>query len=66
LNRVERSKLEPTRYHKVSHTPIAIKQLLVDLFQESHKGAPNEIIVDLDATDDPIHANQEGRFPRLL
>jgi hypothetical protein len=62
LNRLERSKLEPTRYHKISHNPIAIKRLLVDLFLESHKRAPNEIILDLDATDDPVHGNQEGRF----
>jgi hypothetical protein len=62
LNRLERSRLEPTRYHKISHNPIAIKQLLVDLFLEAHKRAPNEIILDLDATDDPVHGNQEGRF----
>ena len=62
LNRLERSKLEPTRYHKVSHNPIAIKRLLVALFLEAHKRAPNEIILDLDATDDPVHGNQEGRF----
>ena len=62
LNRLERSKLEPTRYHKVSHNPIAIKRLLVDLFLEAHKRAPDEIILDLDATDDPVHGNQEGRF----
>ena len=62
LNRLERSKLEPTRYHKISHNPIAIKRLLVDLFLEAHKQAPNEIILDLDATDDPVHGNQEGRF----
>jgi Transposase DDE domain group 1 len=62
LNRLELSKLEPTRYHKVSHNPIAIKRLLVDLFLEAHKRAPNEIILDLDATDDPVHGNQEGRF----
>jgi hypothetical protein len=62
LNRLERSKLEPTRYHKISHNPIAIKRLLVDLFLEAHKRAPNEIILDLDATDDPVHGNQEGRF----
>jgi hypothetical protein len=62
LNRLERSRLEPTRYHKVSHNPIAIKRLLVDLFLEVHKRAPNEIILDLDATDDPVHGNQEGRF----
>jgi hypothetical protein len=62
LNRLERSKLEPTRYHKISHNPIAIKRLLVDLFLDAHKRAPNEIILDLDATDDPVHGNQEGRF----
>jgi hypothetical protein len=62
LNRLERSKLEPTRYHKVSHNPIAIKRLLVDLFLEAHARAPNEIILDVDATDDPVHGNQEGRF----
>jgi hypothetical protein len=62
LNRLERSKLEPTRYHKISHNPIAIKRLLVDLFLEAHERTPNEIILDLDATDDPVHGNQEGRF----
>jgi Transposase DDE domain group 1 len=62
LNRLELSKLEATRYHKISHNPIAIKRLLVDFFVEAHKRAPNEIILDLDATDDPVHGNQEGRF----
>src|SRR6516165_1524153 len=32
LNRLELSRLEPTRYHKISHNPMAIKNLLVDLF----------------------------------
>ena len=62
LNRLELSKLEPTRYHKVSHNPIAIKRLMVDLFLEAHNRAPSEIILDLDATDDPVHGEQEGRF----
>ena len=62
LNRLELSKLEPTRYHKISHNPIAIKRLLVDLFLETQQRAPNEIILDLDATDDPVHGSQEGRF----
>jgi hypothetical protein len=62
LNRLELSRLEPTRYHKISHNPIAIKRLLVDLFLEAHERAPNGIILDLDATDDPVHGNQEGRF----
>src|ERR1700681_90054 len=62
LNRLELSRLEATRYHKISHNPIAIKRLMVDLFLEAHQRAPSEIILDLDATDDPVHGEQEGRF----
>jgi hypothetical protein len=62
LNRLELSKLEPTRYHKISHNPVAIKNLLVELFLEAHERPPREIILDLDATDDPLHGEQEGRF----
>jgi Transposase DDE domain group 1 len=62
LNRLELSKLAPTRYHKISHNPVAIKSLLVDLFVEAHERAPRQIILDLDATDDPLHGEQEGRF----
>jgi hypothetical protein len=62
LNRLELSRLQPTRYHKICQNPIAIKRLLVDLFLEAHERAPREIILDLDATDDPVHGNQEGRF----
>jgi len=36
--------------------------LLVDLFIESHAKPPREIWLDLDATDDPLHGHQEGRF----
>ena len=62
LNRLELSRLEPTRYHKISHNPIAIKRLMVDVFLEAHDRAPSEIVLDLDATDDPVHGEQEGRF----
>ena len=62
LNRLELSKLEPTRYHKISHNPVAIRTLLVDLFLEAHERAPKQVILDLDATDDPLHGEQEGRF----
>jgi Transposase DDE domain group 1 len=62
LNRLELGRLEPTRYQKISHNPIAIRRLFVDLFLESHERAPSEIILDLDATDDPVHGEQEGRF----
>src|SRR5438034_6271945 len=62
LNRLELSKLEPTRYHKISHNPVAIKRLPVDLFLEAQVRAPKQIVLDLDATDDPLHGDQEGRF----
>jgi hypothetical protein len=62
LNRLELSRLVSTRYHKISHNPIAIKRLMVELFLEAHERAPSEIILDLDATDDPVHGEQEGRF----
>ena len=62
LNRLELSRPEPTRYHKIAHDPAAIERLFVDLFMEAHKRAPQQIILDLDATDDPLHGHQEGRF----
>src|SRR5260370_27021306 len=62
LNRLELSRAEATRYHKISHDPSAIEGLLVDLFLEAHKQPPKQIILDLDATDDPLHGEQEGRF----
>jgi Transposase DDE domain group 1 len=36
--------------------------LLVKVFMESHTSAPEEIILDVDATDFPLHGQQEGRF----
>jgi hypothetical protein len=62
LNRLELSKLEPTRYHKISHNPVAIRNVFVEVFLEAHARAPKQIILDLDATDDPLHGEQEGRF----
>jgi len=62
LNRLELSRAEPTKYHKISHDGAAIETLLVDLFVEAHRRAPSRIVLDLDATDDPLHGQQEGRF----
>jgi hypothetical protein len=62
LNRLELSRPEPTRYHKISYDGAAIEALLVDVFLESRRSAPKQIILDLDATDDPLHGEQEGRF----
>ena len=62
LNRLELGKAEPTSYHKIGHDPLAIEGVFVDLFLEAQRRAPPQIILDLDATDDPLHGHQEGRF----
>lgn len=41
---------------------VEINKLLVELFVESHKTPPKEVILDFDATDDPVHGKQQGRF----
>src|SRR5258707_1478465 len=45
LNRLELSRLEPTRYHKISHNPIAIKRLMIDLFLDAHARPPRAIVL---------------------
>ena len=45
-----------------SEAALQLNRLLVDCFIESYKKAPKEIILDFDATDNPIHGNQEDRF----
>src|SRR5271168_1416194 len=62
LNRLELSRAEPTRYHKIAYDEAAIEALLVTLFLEAHERPPKQIVLDLDATDDPLHGHQEGRF----
>ena len=62
LNRLELSGTQATRYHKISHDAAALEGLFVDLFLESRAEVPDEIILDFDATDDPLHGTQEGRF----
>ncbi len=63
LNRLELHPLEGvSRYHKIRPDGAAIERLLVDLFLDAHPRPPVEITLDLDATDDPLHGQQEGRF----
>ena len=62
LNRLELSREQPTRYHKISYDAAAIEGLFVDLFLDTHSAPPPQITLDLDATDDPLHGQQEGRF----
>ena len=63
LNRLEHApEGAPGRYHKIGHDAAAVEGLFVDLFGEAHKRPPKRLVLDLDATDDPVHGHQEGRF----
>jgi len=65
LNRLELTPSDAdkkARYKKVVYHPEKIEALFPTLFLDSHEQAPKEIILDFDATDDPLHGNQEGRF----
>ena len=50
------------RYHKITYSAEALDALLVDIFLEAHERPPREIVLDLDATDTPLHGQQDGRF----
>jgi DDE family transposase len=65
LNRLELTPATASareRYKKIVLDHAAVDRLLVEVFLQAHAEAPKEIILDLDATDDPLHGNQEGRF----
>ena len=63
LNRLEHApKADGDRYRKISVDGEAMKELFVSLFIQAKKTAPRRLILDLDATDDPVHGNQEDRF----
>jgi len=61
LNRLELSG-RSQRYHKISYSAEAIDRLLGDLFIESHAAPPEEVVLDLDATDIPLYGHQPERF----
>src|ERR1041385_6845590 len=65
LNRLELTRADASaaeRYKKIVMDPQAIDRMMVDQFLDAHERAPRQIILDMDATDDPIHGHQEGRF----
>ena len=65
LNRLElatATSAESDRYKKISVDQGAVDRLFVDLFVQAHATPPADIVLDLDATDDPVHGQQEGRF----
>ncbi len=62
LNRMELGAGARDRYKKITFWKEALDELLVQVFLESHQTAPEEIVVDVDTTDLPLHGHQEGRF----
>jgi hypothetical protein len=65
LNRLELTAADASaaeRYKKIVARPEAMDRLFVDVFLQAHPEPPASIILDLDATDDPLHGHQEGRF----
>jgi hypothetical protein len=61
LNRLELTG-RSLRYHKISYSAEAIDRLLADLFIESHTTMPDQVVLDLDATDIPLYGHQPERF----
>jgi hypothetical protein len=65
LNRLETfgvGKLENQKYKKIDYREEAVDELIVAAFLDSYRRAPRSIVLDIDATDDPLHGHQEGRF----
>jgi hypothetical protein len=67
LQRLETARGEgtgETRYHKIISDEGKIQRFFVEHFLAHYNGGkkPQQIIIDVDATDDPVHGNQEGRF----
>jgi hypothetical protein len=65
LNRLELTPVganEKSRYKKVVARHHDIESFFVETFLALHREPPKEIVLDLDATDDPIHGHQLGRF----
>ena len=50
------------RYRRIAVDSAAVDRFFVEVFLDAHEEPPEEIVLDLDATDDPLHGTQEGRF----
>jgi hypothetical protein len=65
LNRLELTPVgadKESRYKKIVCHTHEVERLFVTLFLQAHARPPERIVLDLDATDDPIHGHQLGRF----
>jgi hypothetical protein len=65
LNRLELTRVganKTSRYKKIAVNREAVEDLFLSVFLEAHGTAPRQIVLDLDATDDPLYGHQSGRF----
>lgn len=65
LNRLELTPVgadSDSRYKKITCQTHEVERLFVKLFLQAHAAPPERIVLDLDATDDPVHGRQLGRF----
>jgi hypothetical protein len=65
LNRLEltpENANEKSRYKKIVAHGEQIEDLIVNAYIETESTAPQQVVLDVDATDDIIYGNQEGRF----
>lgn len=65
LNRLELTPsgaTETSRYKKIVHHSSKIETFFVDTFLQLRPEPPEEIVLDVDATDNPLHGHQLGRF----
>jgi len=65
LNRLELTPVgaDPDhRYKKITANVAEMQDVLVDAFLLQHEAPPERIVLDFDATDDPLHGRQLGRF----
>jgi Transposase DDE domain group 1 len=65
LNRLELTAVgadTDTRYKKIVAHVGQIENFLVDVFVQQHVLPPQRLVLDLDATDDPVHGHQLGHF----
>lgn len=62
LNRMELSSRRAGRYHKVHLDAAKAESLLLRFGVQNLRRGQREVMIGLDATDDPLHGKQEGRF----
>jgi hypothetical protein len=55
-----------SRYDKIEHQPQEIEKAFVEIFLESYKQPPRQIVLDMDVTEDQVHGSQEEHSSTLI